>query len=437
MVKKVLGKGIDKTFEDFMARFKDADLNTFFIFAAIVAVFAIGVYALFSPEGKSAMQGNPACGMIVIAADGQSLASNVAPSLNEARNFLVVNPLNGRMVESIKNPYRGPDPNDQIVYLVASKGEEAVIVGNIDKHSYDILMQFGIRVFGGYQGRAQKVVKLYRQARISVSPLPDANAQAPNMQVAMNNPNCPIPGNVRAAAMQPAIHAPDPNVPDRNNNSFWPEGLWAAQKTPPQNQNFQYNSQPNNYQPVAAQPVAMQPVAMQPVVMQPVMMQPVMMQPVTMQPVAMQQVAMANNQGPSQFQIYQNQFAQNQNPQYQGQQYQGPQYQGPQYQGPQYQGQQYQGQQYQGQQYQGPQYQGPGYQGPQYNAQNNGNFGNQVAMTQPMANAPPIMKGATMPHAFRGECTNCHQILDMQAGPQNAQAGQDPNSARIVIGAGK
>jgi len=66
--------------------------------------------------------------------------------------FLVVDPLSRKLIEVIRNPYRGQQANPQIVYLIAGKGEEAIIVGSIDQQSYDMFMQFGIRVFGGYQG---------------------------------------------------------------------------------------------------------------------------------------------------------------------------------------------------------------------------------------------------------------------------------------------
>ena len=160
--------------EEFTSRFKEADLNTFFIFGAIILILIVGGYALFSADSRNAAKGNPACGKIVIAADGFSLASNVSATLSDARYFLVVDPLTRKLVDSIKNPYRGQQ-DTQLVYLIAGKGEEAVIVGSIDQQSYEILGQFGIRVFGGYQGRAQKVVRLYREARISATPQPMGN----------------------------------------------------------------------------------------------------------------------------------------------------------------------------------------------------------------------------------------------------------------------
>lgn len=39
--------------------------------------------------------------------------------------------------------------------------------------------------------------------------------------------------------------------------------------------------------------------------------------------------------------------------------------------------------------------------------------GQQVAFTKP--GAPPITRNAVLPHAFRGVCSNCHQILETQA----------------------
>lgn len=217
MSKKAQGKAV---FEGMTERLKDADLNTFFIFAAILLVLIVGVYALFSPDAQNARLGNPACGNIVIATDGPSLAANVSASLSEARFFLVVNPLSKKLLESIRNPYRGPQPNPQIAYLIAGKGEEAVIVGDIDQQSYNILMQFGIRVFGGYQGQARKSISLYRQARIGQSPQPtdtvtqvpvtpqgaqQANVPQTAAQQAgwgMNQPYCPVPARMQANGMQ-------------------------------------------------------------------------------------------------------------------------------------------------------------------------------------------------------------------------------------------
>ncbi|MBF0618642.1 MAG: NifB/NifX family molybdenum-iron cluster-binding protein [Candidatus Omnitrophica bacterium] len=210
--------------DDLSSRLEETDLNTYFIFGAILLVLAVGIFALFSPEGQTQNVGNPACGKIVIAATGSNLNANVAATLPEAKYFLVVDPLSKKMLESIKNPYLGTQPNPQLVYLIAGKGEEAVIVGNIDPDSYNILMQFGIRAFGGYTGQARKVVTLYRKARIQATPqasntlpqpgmpgqMPDQNmGQAMPAPVAFGNgmgPNCPMPmGQGGGMMMRPAM----------------------------------------------------------------------------------------------------------------------------------------------------------------------------------------------------------------------------------------
>ncbi|MBF0571465.1 MAG: magnetochrome domain-containing protein [Candidatus Omnitrophica bacterium] len=428
MVKKPQGKSFEKSFEEFMSKFKNTDLNTFFIFGAILVVLIVGLYALFSPDAKNAMQGNPACGMIVIATDGQSLASNVAPTLNEARYFLVVNPLSGKLVEAVKNPYRGGASGTQLVYLVASKGEEAVIVGNIVPQDYNILMQFGIRVFGGYQGRAQKVVKLYRQARISASPQPVDGTVQPayvpvqtpqgvvdNTQVAFgqggqymqgqgmgNNPYCPIP------RMQAGAQSYNQMAPQYQNFQA-PQGVVENTQVAygQGGQYMQGQGMGNNpYCPIPRiQAGAMQGQAG--MYQQPGYYQ----QPNNMQPTAPQYNQMAPQYQNFQYNVQPNGYYGNGN---------------------------------------------YGNQAAMVPAQNqnayygNGNYGNQVAMTQPTTQAPPITRDATLPHAYRGVCSNCHQILESSMGAQNNQnmmqnnqtqqnfAGQqDPNSARIVIGGGK
>ncbi|MBF0531963.1 MAG: magnetochrome domain-containing protein [Candidatus Omnitrophica bacterium] len=196
MIKKPSPKGalIPKlNLNEFMSRAKDADLNSYFIFGAIILVLLVGIYALFAPGVESQKAGNPACGKIVIAADGPSLRNNVAPTLESAKYFLVVDPLSAKLDEAIQNPYRSTQPDLQIVYLIAGKGEEAVVVGNIDSQSYKILMQFGIRVFGGYTGQAKKVIRLYKQARITPTPLQNATPPAMTAPAAIGSvPNAPV-----------------------------------------------------------------------------------------------------------------------------------------------------------------------------------------------------------------------------------------------------
>ncbi|MBF0477888.1 MAG: magnetochrome domain-containing protein [Candidatus Omnitrophica bacterium] len=176
MVTRTHVKKHNPSLEEISAKIKNADLNTYFIFGAILIVLIAGVYALFAPETTNEPVGNPACGKIVVATDGSTLASKVSSTLPEARYFLVVNPLTKRLVESIKNPYQGKVPNPQIAYLIAGKGEEAVIVGSIDQESYNIFNQFSIRVFGGYRGQAKQVISLYRKARIGQMARPTMSA---------------------------------------------------------------------------------------------------------------------------------------------------------------------------------------------------------------------------------------------------------------------
>ncbi|MBF0484536.1 MAG: magnetochrome domain-containing protein [Candidatus Omnitrophica bacterium] len=209
------------TFEEISTKVKNADLNTYFIFGAIIIVLITGVYALFAPESSNPVVGNPACGKIVVATNGPSLASKVSATLPEASYFLVVNPLSKRLVESIQNPYRGKVPNPQIAYLIAGKGEEAVIVGSIDQQSYNIFNQFSIRVFGGYQGQAKKVVSLYRKARIgqmarptptTVNVLPGAQMGQGHAQVAFGqarfNYACPRCGQAATSQNYNGVGCP-------------------------------------------------------------------------------------------------------------------------------------------------------------------------------------------------------------------------------------
>ncbi|MBF0252843.1 MAG: hypothetical protein HQL29_03410 [Candidatus Omnitrophica bacterium] len=158
----------DISLEKFKNRVREADLNKYFVAGSVVLVICIGIYALFSPVQKNARLSNPACGKIVVAADGSNLRSNVSPTLEGAKYFLIINPLSQKLLESALNPYFAkPGTQSEIAYFVAGKGEEAVIAGSINPTSYKILGQFGVRGFGGYSGKVKTAVDLYRQARIS------------------------------------------------------------------------------------------------------------------------------------------------------------------------------------------------------------------------------------------------------------------------------
>lgn len=179
-------KQIDVSVDEFKSRIKMTDLNTYFIFGSILLVLFIGLYAIFSPEAQNARLSNPACGKIVVASNGPSMNSNVASDLLTADYFLVVNPLSNKLLSSVRNPYiNDPQAQNDLAYLVAGKGEEAVIAGFIPPQTDSILTQFGVKSYGGYAGKVNNAVNLYRQARLAT----DYTApKAPVQQVAFGTP---------------------------------------------------------------------------------------------------------------------------------------------------------------------------------------------------------------------------------------------------------
>ncbi len=179
---------IDTSLDEFKQKVKATDLNAYFIFGSIILVLFIGLYAIFSPEAQNDRLANPACGKIVVASDGPTLNDNVSATLINAPYFLVVNPLSQKMLEVVKNQEIGnPGASANIAYLIAGKGEEAVIAGSINPTSYKILNQFGVRAFGGYSGNVRTAVDMYRQARIAQGPTLQP-PQQPGQQVAFMQP---------------------------------------------------------------------------------------------------------------------------------------------------------------------------------------------------------------------------------------------------------
>ncbi len=57
----------------------------------------------------------------------------------------------------------------------------------------------------------------------------------------------------------------------------------------------------------------------------------------------------------------------------------------------------------------------------QYPQANVNNAMSPIAAQVPITNAPPIYNNAQMPHAYRGNCIDCHQIINAQANTANAQ----------------
>ena len=188
--------------EDLAGKMKNSDLNNWFIFGSIALVLVMGIFALFHPADQTTRRGNPACGKIVVAADGATMTSNVAASIDGAQYFLVINPLSSKLLEAVKNPFFTTQlPTSNVAYFVAGKGEEAVIAGDIDPLCYQILSQFGVRAYGGYTGRVKDVVDLYRQAAITpgmrpqINPVPMQQTPGPAAPVALAQsfvscPNC-------------------------------------------------------------------------------------------------------------------------------------------------------------------------------------------------------------------------------------------------------
>lgn len=243
---------ISASFNGLTEKVKNADLNTYFIFGAITLILLTGLYAIFSPNARNSRLGNPACGKIVVAADGPSLQANVASSLSGAKYFLIINPLSEKLLESVKNPYFGiSTTGNDVAYLIAGKSEEAVIAGNISPQNANILNQFGVKGFGGYTGTVDDVIDLYRQARIAHGSQPMVSQQVAfgfgqesfvcptcnwrfHSSRYNNNtyPNCPNCGSCMAREMA---------AKSWNNQNFFNKdnfGLAANQITQQQNPNF-------------------------------------------------------------------------------------------------------------------------------------------------------------------------------------------------------
>ncbi|MBF0245179.1 MAG: NifB/NifX family molybdenum-iron cluster-binding protein [Planctomycetes bacterium] len=188
---------------NFSSKAAKVDIDSYFIFGAIFLVFCIGVYTLIYPLIRGLGDGNPACGKIVVAADGPTLDSTISASLNSAPYMLVIEPLSGKLLEANVNPFANIQANGaDIAYYIAGKGEEAVITGSIDPVTYQVLTQFDVRTYAGYQGVIREVLQQYRQARLNYRP------NAVPVQRAAPARNAPLMGGTPARNGTPPQAAP-------------------------------------------------------------------------------------------------------------------------------------------------------------------------------------------------------------------------------------
>jgi predicted Fe-Mo cluster-binding NifX family protein len=114
---------------------------------------------------------------ICITSMGPNLESEIDPRFGRCQFFLFVDP-ETMAFEAVENPNLAAagGAGIQSAQLVANKGVEALITGQVGPNAYTTLQAAGIKILTGASGKIREVMEKYKKGQISYS------AQGPTVQ---------------------------------------------------------------------------------------------------------------------------------------------------------------------------------------------------------------------------------------------------------------
>lgn len=101
---------------------------------------------------------------VAVSTTGNSLDSPVDPRFGRSQNYLIIE-TDDMEYEAISNPNitAGSGAGIASAQLVAQKGVEAVITGNVGPNAVQVLTQAGIKIVTGATGKAREAVEKYER----------------------------------------------------------------------------------------------------------------------------------------------------------------------------------------------------------------------------------------------------------------------------------
>jgi len=106
--------------------------------------------------------------MICITATGSELNAFVDPRFGRCSYFLFVDEKKENLIESVANFNYNAMHGAGITaaQIVAEKGPEVLITGNIGPNAFNVLKTAGIKVVAGVSGKVMEIVKKYKEGRL-------------------------------------------------------------------------------------------------------------------------------------------------------------------------------------------------------------------------------------------------------------------------------
>ena len=115
---------------------------------------------------------------ICLTAQGNDLESSIDPRFGRCQYFIIVNP-DSLEFEAISNPNlaAGGGAGIQSGQLMANKGVEAVLTGNVGPNAFATLQAAGISIFTGVSGTVKEAVRRYKQGELKPTKGPSVGSK--------------------------------------------------------------------------------------------------------------------------------------------------------------------------------------------------------------------------------------------------------------------
>lgn len=105
---------------------------------------------------------------IAVSVSGNDLDAQVDPRFGRARGFLIVEP-ESMEFEYLDNPNIDAPGGAgiQTGQMIANRGVEAVVTGNVGPNAYRVLETANVKIFTGATGSAREAVEAYKAGKLS------------------------------------------------------------------------------------------------------------------------------------------------------------------------------------------------------------------------------------------------------------------------------
>jgi predicted Fe-Mo cluster-binding NifX family protein len=147
---------------------------------------------------------------VCITSTGASLDSEMDPRFGRCQYFLFVDPQSLEL-EAVENPNIGASGGAgiQSAQLVAQKGAEAVITGQVGPNAYTTLQAAGVKILIGTTGKVREVLEKYKGGQLS------SYAQGPTAKAhsGMGGGMGPGMGRAMGRGFSPPPPPPSPSAP--------------------------------------------------------------------------------------------------------------------------------------------------------------------------------------------------------------------------------